>query len=34
LKERYREEYRGRKDEEEYVSSYWIALRKSEDTGN
>jgi hypothetical protein len=27
-----KERYKGREDEEEDVSSYWIALRKREDT--
>jgi hypothetical protein len=29
-----KERYKGRKEEEEDVSSYWKTLRKGEDTGN
>jgi hypothetical protein len=29
-----KERYKGREDEEEDISSYWMALRKLEDTGN
>jgi hypothetical protein len=34
LKERYWEGWKGREDEEEDVSSYWVTLRKSVGTGN
>jgi hypothetical protein len=34
LKERWREEQKGREDEEEDVSSYCMTLRKRKDTGN
>ena len=29
-----KEEYKGREDEEEDVSNYWMTLRKREDNGN
>jgi hypothetical protein len=29
-----KETQKGREDKEEEVNSYWITLRKSEDTGN
>jgi hypothetical protein len=32
LKERYKEGYKGKEDEEEDVGSYWMTLRKGEDT--
>jgi hypothetical protein len=28
-----KEKYRGREEEEEYFISYWMTLRKREDTG-
>jgi hypothetical protein len=34
LKERQKEGYKLREDEEEDVSSYWMNVRKREDTGN
>ena len=33
MKERYKETHKGREDEEEDVSSFWVTLRKREDTG-
>jgi hypothetical protein len=28
----FKERYKGREDDEEYVSNYWLTLRKREDT--
>jgi len=34
LKETYRHAYTRREDEEEDVSSYWMTIKKRQDTGN
>ena len=34
MKERWKKGYKWREDEEEYVSNYWMTLRKWQDTGN
>jgi hypothetical protein len=34
LKKGQKERWKGQEDEEEVLSSYWMTLRKREDTGN